>query len=43
MKTVIAQIPKKLHKRYKIACSKLGITMRTPIVKAVNATIKEAR
>ena len=43
MKTITVQIPKELHKRYKKSCKKLGITMRTPIVKAVNATIKEAR
>ena len=39
---VYSNIPEKLHERYKKACRKLGYTMRAPLIKAVNATIKEA-
>ncbi len=41
MKKVEAIIPKKLHFQYKKACKELNITMRSPIVKAINTTIKE--
>ena len=40
---VYANVPEKLHERYKAACRKLGITMRTPLIKAVNDTIKAAK
>lgn len=39
---VYANIPEKLHERYKKACRNLGYTMRAPLIKAVNATINES-
>ena len=39
---VYANIPNKLHDQYKRACRKIGCTMRAPLIKAVNAAIKDA-
>ena len=39
---VYANIPNKIHEQYKKSCRKLGCTMRAPLIKAVNAVIKEA-
>jgi hypothetical protein len=40
--TAYTEISEKLHDRYKKACRMLGCTMRAPLIKAINATIKEA-
>lgn len=36
------QVPTSLRKRYKKACKTLYTNMRSPILKAINETIKEA-
>jgi len=35
MKNIFVTIPESLHTEYKVACSKLGLSMRDPIVQFV--------